>query len=48
MLSYKIDYITYEYNTFMGYGGIKFMKHNFDDAQWRAQVKAQDGKLNYK
>lgn len=48
MLSYKLDYVTYEYNTFMGYGGIKYWTHNFDDAQWRDQVKAQDGKLNYK
>ncbi len=48
MLSYKVDYVTYEYNTFLGYGGIKFMKHNMDDAQWHAAVKEQDGKLNYK
>ncbi|MBO5040069.1 MAG: hypothetical protein J6D09_03115 [Clostridia bacterium] len=48
LLSYKLDYVTYEYNTFMGYGGIKYMKFNMDDAGWRANVKAEDGKLNYK
>ena len=48
MLSYKIDYITYEYNTFMGYGGIKYMTYNFDDAEWAAFVKDNGGNLNYK
>jgi hypothetical protein len=48
MLSHKLDYITYEYNTFMGYGGIKYWTHNYDDAQWAKFVKSNDGKLNYK
>ncbi len=48
LLSYKVDYVTYEYNTFMAYGGIKYMTFNMDDAEWRANVKAEDGKLNYK
>ena len=48
MLSYKIDYITYEYNTFMGYGGMKYMTYNFDDAAWAEMVAAENGQLNYK
>ena len=48
MLSYKVDYVTYEYNTFMGYGGLKYMTYNFDDAAWDAEVAAQNGELNYK
>ncbi len=48
MLGYKVDYITYEYNTFMGYGGIKYMTYNYDDAQWAAAVAEQNGELNYK
>ena len=48
MLSYKVDYITYEYNTFMGYGGFKYMTYNYDDAQWAAAVAEQNGELNYK
>ena len=48
LLSYKMDYITYEYNTFMGYGGIKYAYFNYDDAQWKAFVKEQGGELNYK
>lgn len=48
LMSYKVDYITYEYNTFMGYGGIKYMTYNYDDAAWAAAVAEQDGQLNYK
>ena len=48
MLSYKVDYVTYEYNTFMGYGGIKYMTYNFDDTAWAAEVAKYDGELNYK
>ena len=48
LLSYKVDYITYEYNTFMAYGGFKYMTYNFDDAEWAKEVEAQGGELNYK
>lgn len=48
MLGYKVDYITYEYNTFMGYGGMKYMTYNFDDEAWAAEVAANNGELNYK
>ncbi|MBR5252636.1 MAG: hypothetical protein IKV39_02025 [Clostridia bacterium] len=48
LLSYQVDYVTYEYNTFLGYGGVKYMTYNFDDAEWAAEVAAQNGELNYK
>ena len=48
MLSYKVDYITYTYNTFMGYGGMKYMTYNFDDAEWAKFVDENNGQLNYK
>ena len=48
LLSYKVDYITYEYNTFMSYGGLKYMTYNFTDAEWEAEVAKQGGELNYK
>ena len=48
LISYKVDYITYEYNTFMGYGGMKYMTYNYDDAAWAAEVQKQNGELNYK
>ena len=44
LLSYKMDYITTTYNTFMGYGGIRFIHYNYTDAQWEA-VK---GTFDYK
>lgn len=48
LMSYKVDYITYEYNTFMGYGGIRYMTYNYDDDAWAEAVAAQNGELNYK
>ena len=48
LISFQIDYVTYEYNTFMGYGGTKYMTFNYDDAAWEAEVAAQNGELNYK
>ena len=48
MLSWQIDYISYEYNTFMGYGGVKYMTFMYDDAEWAEQVNAVNGQLNYK
>ena len=48
MLSHKIDYVTYEYNTFMGYGGMKYMTYNYDDAQWETLVHDAGGVLDYK
>ncbi len=50
LISFKTDYITYEYNTFMGYGGIKYMTYNYDDTEWEAFVaeNAVNGELNYR
>ena len=47
LISYKFDYITREYNTFMGYGGIRYIKYNYTDEEWEAYVKEQGGTLNY-
>lgn len=50
LISFKADYITYEYNTFMGYGGIQYMSYNYDDAEWANFVNTnkKGGELNYK
>lgn len=48
LMGYKTDYVTYEYNTFMGYGGIRYMSYNFDDTEWAAFVAEKGGTLNYK
>lgn len=39
LTSYKIELGTKDYNTFMGYGGIRYTTYNYTDAQW-AEVKA--------
>lgn len=44
LLSYKVEYKTRNYNTFMGYGGIRYLTYHYDDAAWEA-VKST---FNYK
>ena len=36
LLSYKVEYASRTYNTFMGYGGIRYMTYNYDDEAWEA------------
>jgi ABC-type transport system substrate-binding protein len=48
LVSYKWDYITTEYNTFMGYGGIRYATYNYDDYEWAKYVKKNKGQLDYK
>ena len=45
LMSYKHDYITREYNTFVGYGGLKYLTYNYTDAEWAEYVK--NNTLNY-
>ncbi len=48
LMSYKTDYVTYEYNTFMGYGGLKYMTYNYTDAEWEEEIADNNGQFNYK
>ncbi len=48
LLSYKVEYITYEYNTFMAYGGLKYMTYNYSDAEWKVEVEKLGGEIDYK
>lgn len=48
LLSYKVDYISYSYNTFMAYGGMKYMTYNFSDLEWEDEIERQGGEINYK
>ena len=48
LISYKVDYISYEYNTFMGYGGIRYMSYNYTDLEWKDEIAKQGGEINYK
>ena len=38
-MGFKTEYKTYTYNTFMSYGGIKYMTYNYSDAQWNEFIK---------
>lgn len=48
LISYKMDYISYEYNTFMAYGGIRYMTYNYNNGEWAEYVSSKGGQLNYK
>ncbi len=48
LLSYKVEFPTDVYNTFMGYGGVKYLSYNYSDEEWDALVAAQGGELDYK
>ena len=34
LISYKWEYASRDYNTFMGYGGIRYMTYNYTDEEW--------------
>lgn len=48
LMSYKWDYATYDYNRFLGYGGLRYATYHFDDLEWANYVSKQGGTLNYK
>ena len=43
----QVNYNTEEYIFGMGFGGIKYMTYNYDDAEWAAFVNGQNGELDY-
>ena len=47
MISYKIEYISRDYNTFMAYGGVRYMTYNFNDTDWSTWVASQGGSIDY-
>jgi oligopeptide transport system substrate-binding protein len=48
LLSQKVRYPTEEYDPVLGYGGVKYLRFGFDDAEWAKFVKRSGGQLNYK
>ena len=44
-LGAKFSYFTEDYNTFMGFGGIRYMNVEYTDAEWVEFVKANNGDL---
>ena len=47
MISYKVDYITYDYNVFMEFGGVRYLKYNYTESEWHDYVNSCNGNLNY-
>ena len=47
MFSRKINYGTLDYNIMYGYGGIRNITYNYDDAEWEEYVASQGGTLSY-
>lgn len=43
--SYKCEHFVENYNTFMGYGGIRYLKYNYNDEQWEAVKGSFDYKI---
>lgn len=47
MISYQVEYATRTYNTFMGYGGMRYLSYTYDDAAWAEAVAAAGGQIDY-
>ena len=50
MLSYQVKYYTEAYNIMYGFGGMRLMSYNYNDAQWAefvAQQVAANGQIDY-
>ncbi len=45
--SMKVSFPTDTYNMFYGFGGLRYMTYNYDDAGWASYVQSQGGTLNY-
>ena len=48
LISYKIEYKSRTHNTFMGYGGFRYMTYNYNNYEWSKFVKKNKGQINYK
>lgn len=48
LLSQKVSYPTERFDPVLGYGGVKYLRFNHDDADWNAYVKKAGGQINYK
>ncbi len=45
LISYQVDYVTYEYNIFVGFGGIRYLTYNYSDHEWAEYI--QNNELDY-
>ena len=46
LLGAKFAYISDEYNTFMGFGGLRYMEVKYNDAEWADYVSQNNGDLS--
>ena len=47
MLSYKLSYFTEDYNIMYGFGGLRLIQPNYNDAEWTEYVASVGGTLSY-
>lgn len=47
LLSYQVDYYTEDYNLMYGFGGLRLMTFNYNDAEWAEYVAEEGGTLSY-
>ena len=47
LLSYQVDYYTEDYNIMYGFGGLRLMTFNYNDAEWAEYVAEEGGTLSY-
>ena len=47
LISYKWEYASRDYNTFMGYGGLRYMTYNYTDEEWAAFCLEQNYNIDY-
>ena len=40
MISHKINYAAPSYVQIVGFGGLRFITFNYDDAEWAEQIEA--------
>ena len=45
LLGAKFSYFSKDYNTFMGFGGIRYMVVEYTDAEWDEFVKSNNNDL---
>ena len=44
--SAKFHYITEDYNTMMGFGGMKYLQYDYTDAEWAQFLKEHNNDLS--
>ena len=48
LISYKWEYASRDYNTFMGYGGLRYMTYNYTDEEWAQFCADNNYQIDYR